>query len=382
MALGDARRTPLKLGTWAAQGGFAGEGVVPREDQLEKFAGLTTCPSFNLNGDPKTVLRALKEPGIGLRRFVSKNVCHGVIYDHAMHEQFGAARERRKSIELIWKGMDHYLRSTAAGRRSTIHSRRAARSIRDRPVGRDRRLSPARRVGLAAHTRQPDVSSSSTTTRSSSSRHCSASRRVIRHCVRKRAGYRPRRNRLQGSLIEARLFQGRTSDGCETNQRRGEAASCCTGANRGGGGRPERADPHGLADPASRAARRAVDRAGAAPAPGGLPGRRRRHGEASRCEATARRHPRAAEEVHGPDHADVRPDDLVAQSGRGGLPTGRLRVDHDIGAQALGVRKLAVIDVDRANLQPHGLGVLDRQDGRGRRRRRWRSTRPVSPPSP
>ena len=38
-----------------------------------------------------------------------------------------------------------------------------------------------------------------------------------------------------------------------------------------------------------------------------------------------------------------------------------LGVDHHIGAQALGMRELAVVDIDRADLQAHRLGILDRQ---------------------
>jgi len=35
----------FRLGRWVAQGGFAGEGVVPREKQMDKFKGLETCPT-------------------------------------------------------------------------------------------------------------------------------------------------------------------------------------------------------------------------------------------------------------------------------------------------------------------------------------------------
>jgi hypothetical protein len=36
-----------------------------------------------------------------------------------------------------------------------------------------------------------------------------------------------------------------------------------------------------------------------------------------------------------------------------------LRIDHEIRAKARGVRKLAVIDVDRTDLQSHDLGILN-----------------------
>ena len=108
--LGDAMSLGgLVLGRWVAQGGFAGEGVVPPEAQLEKFRGMRVCPTFNLNGDPRSALRALDHPGIGERRFVSKNVCHGVVYDEAFHAQVGALKGRSASLALIWKGMEAYL---------------------------------------------------------------------------------------------------------------------------------------------------------------------------------------------------------------------------------------------------------------------------------
>jgi inosine-uridine nucleoside N-ribohydrolase len=98
------------------QGGFAGEGVVPPEKQLEKFKGLRTCPSFNLNGDPKSVFLALEHAGFGIRYFVSKNVCHGVVYDRAMHEQFAAVRQKHPAFDFIWRGMDIYLQKNPHGK--------------------------------------------------------------------------------------------------------------------------------------------------------------------------------------------------------------------------------------------------------------------------
>ena len=91
------------------QGGFAGAGVVPEDRQLEKFRGLVTCPSYNLNGDVKSALAVIAADGIGRKRFVSKNVCHGVVYDRALHAEVAAVRHGARSLELIWQGMDAYL---------------------------------------------------------------------------------------------------------------------------------------------------------------------------------------------------------------------------------------------------------------------------------
>lgn len=108
--LGAAIRIPgFALGRLVVQGGFAGEGVVPPDRQLEKFRGLVTCPTYNLNGDPASALAVLACPAIEAKRFVSKNVCHGVIYDGALHARVAALRDRSQSLDLIWRGMDVYL---------------------------------------------------------------------------------------------------------------------------------------------------------------------------------------------------------------------------------------------------------------------------------
>jgi inosine-uridine nucleoside N-ribohydrolase len=72
---------PRKLGRIIVQGGFAGEGVVPSALQLEKFSGKTHVPTYNLNGDPKSALLVVDSPYFSEKKFVSKNVCHGVYFD-------------------------------------------------------------------------------------------------------------------------------------------------------------------------------------------------------------------------------------------------------------------------------------------------------------
>ncbi|HEU4536193.1 MAG TPA: hypothetical protein VFS00_18845, partial [Polyangiaceae bacterium] len=115
--LGAALKLPgFRLGRLVAQGGFAGEGVVPPERQLPKFRGRVTCPTYNLNGDPKAALAALAHPGIGVKRFVSKNVCHGVVYDRALHALVGTLKGRSPSLRLIWQGMDAYLQKAPSSR--------------------------------------------------------------------------------------------------------------------------------------------------------------------------------------------------------------------------------------------------------------------------
>ncbi len=121
------------VGRWVAQGGFAGEGVVPAEQQLEKFRGRETCATFNLNGALKASKAALVHPGFGVRRFVSKNVCHGVVYDQAMHERVEPHRQASRSLDLIWQGMDAYLRKRPEGK--MFHDPLAACCAIDEGIG-------------------------------------------------------------------------------------------------------------------------------------------------------------------------------------------------------------------------------------------------------
>lgn len=135
--LGAAMRqddgTRFRLGRLVVQGGFAGEGVVPPEHQLPQFRGRMTCPTFNLNGDVRSALLALTFPGIGVRRFVSKNVCHGVVYDAEIHRIVGRVKDRSPSLAMLWKGMDHYLRKEPAGKK--FHDPLAACCAIDESIG-------------------------------------------------------------------------------------------------------------------------------------------------------------------------------------------------------------------------------------------------------
>lgn len=129
------------LGRLFVQGGFAGDGVVPAERQLEKFKGKVTCPTFNLNGDPKSALFVLeKRAWFEDLRFVSKNVCHGVKYDRAMHARFAAVSSRwfdgtRTSTaqSLIYQGMGHYLTKREEGK--AFHDPLAACCAIDPEIG-------------------------------------------------------------------------------------------------------------------------------------------------------------------------------------------------------------------------------------------------------
>jgi pyrimidine-specific ribonucleoside hydrolase len=106
----------LRAARLVAQGGFAGEGVVPSHLQLEKFKGMKTCPTYNLNGDPKAGLAVLAFEGIDIKRFVSKNVCHGVYYDKKLHEKLYSMNPPRH-LRLMYMGMDKYLKKHPDGKK-------------------------------------------------------------------------------------------------------------------------------------------------------------------------------------------------------------------------------------------------------------------------
>jgi pyrimidine-specific ribonucleoside hydrolase len=125
--------TAFRVGRLIAQGGFAGEGVVPRDRQLDKFRGLATCPTYNLNGDPASALAVLDFPGVGVRRFVSKNVCHAVYYDRKMHDRFEEIKDKSLAHELIWRGMDFYLARRPEGKK--FHDPLAACCAIDESIG-------------------------------------------------------------------------------------------------------------------------------------------------------------------------------------------------------------------------------------------------------
>lgn len=118
----------VRFKKWVAQGGFAGEGVVPPEYQLEKFKGMATCPTFNFNGNPKAALHMLETDAIGERILVSKNVCHGIRYDKEMHEIVGEAIPIGESpLKRMYEGMELYLQKRPEGK--MFHDPLAASAI-------------------------------------------------------------------------------------------------------------------------------------------------------------------------------------------------------------------------------------------------------------
>lgn len=124
--LGLAR---VRLGAqrWVAQGGFAGEGVVPEQRQLDKFRGLRVCPTWNFCGNVPAARAALKSPAIERKICVSKNVCHATVYDYDWHRALEAAVEaeagistnsrRGDALGMMHRVMDGYLRHKPGGKK-------------------------------------------------------------------------------------------------------------------------------------------------------------------------------------------------------------------------------------------------------------------------
>lgn len=112
-----ARGGDRGLGPLFIQGGFAGDGVVPPEKQLDKFRGMTTCPTYNLNGDVRSALAVLASERFADRRLVSKNVCHGVVYDRSLHRRLTAIADPHPGLELIAEGMAAYLERSPEGKK-------------------------------------------------------------------------------------------------------------------------------------------------------------------------------------------------------------------------------------------------------------------------
>lgn len=126
--LGDALDRPgFHLGRWVAQGGFAGEGVVPEQRQLDKFRGLRVCPTWNFCGNVPAARAALKSPAIERKICVSKNVCHATVYDYDWHRALEAAVEaeagistnsrRGDALGMMHRVMDGYLRHRPGGKK-------------------------------------------------------------------------------------------------------------------------------------------------------------------------------------------------------------------------------------------------------------------------
>jgi len=106
----------IALSRWIQQGGFAGDNLVA--EPLEKFRGRLTCPSFNPGGAPKDTLALLASPQIARKVFVSKNVCHGVVWTRDLHRSLTArlVAEPRTGLRTMIAALDRYLVDKGVGK--------------------------------------------------------------------------------------------------------------------------------------------------------------------------------------------------------------------------------------------------------------------------
>eukprot|EP00927_Polykrikos_kofoidii_P045022 TRINITY_DN3888_c0_g1_i2.p1 TRINITY_DN3888_c0_g1~~TRINITY_DN3888_c0_g1_i2.p1 ORF type:complete len:877 (+),score=124.42 TRINITY_DN3888_c0_g1_i2:213-2633(+) len=121
----------FKLERWVAQGGFAGEGVVPSDLQMHGLKGLTPCGRYcrttNFGSDPNATLCALRSTSIGRRVCVSKNVCHRTLYADGAHGWHAGVRvaacesdgrpARCKALKLMHKAMSKWLAKNPGGKK-------------------------------------------------------------------------------------------------------------------------------------------------------------------------------------------------------------------------------------------------------------------------
>jgi pyrimidine-specific ribonucleoside hydrolase len=107
----------IRIRRWVAQGGFAGDNIVPPQHRLPKFEGMLTCPTYNFNGAPQVALRLLASPNIELRQLISKNVCHGMVYDQDFHARMHPYRHASAGLALVYEGMEKYLNKSPDGKK-------------------------------------------------------------------------------------------------------------------------------------------------------------------------------------------------------------------------------------------------------------------------
>jgi pyrimidine-specific ribonucleoside hydrolase len=139
---------------WVAQGGFAGDNIVPKEYRLEKFDGMLTCPTFNFNGNPKAAEFLLSTDRIEERLLISKNVCHGEVYTKELHERYEDVKDRDECTKLIYKAMDIYLKKKPNGKK--LHDPLAACAAIDPRVCEFKRVEMYREKGKWGAKRRDD----------------------------------------------------------------------------------------------------------------------------------------------------------------------------------------------------------------------------------
>ncbi|MFT3772677.1 MAG: hypothetical protein QM820_45375 [Minicystis sp.] len=124
-----------RIPRWVQQGGFAGDNLV--KAPLDKFRGRITCPSFNPGGAWKQTLALLGAHRVERRLFVSKNVCHGVVWTREMQTDLKGRQAQneaaaRTGLNMMIEALDSYLE--ARGVAKAMHDLVAAACAYDERV--------------------------------------------------------------------------------------------------------------------------------------------------------------------------------------------------------------------------------------------------------
>ena len=105
------RNPELKIYNLVTQGGFAGARCVAKEHQLEKFRDVVAIGTWNFNTDIKAAKYVLQSDRILHKRFVSKDVCHGVVWTNEIHTAVSQALQKpgvHPAWQIMYDGMDQY----------------------------------------------------------------------------------------------------------------------------------------------------------------------------------------------------------------------------------------------------------------------------------
>jgi inosine-uridine nucleoside N-ribohydrolase len=108
--LGQQQSKPLHPLKLTIQGGYAGCNIVPDTDALSKFRGLVAQSTYNLGGNGAAAYTVLSQIPKVPKYFVSKNVCHGIIYGEKLANQLIERCRAKPSKHLvrIYNLLEHY----------------------------------------------------------------------------------------------------------------------------------------------------------------------------------------------------------------------------------------------------------------------------------
>lgn len=107
-----------KLGNVTVQGGFIGYDVhgLPCQ-KLEKFIGKQMVSAFNLGGAVQQANNIVNHKECESKRFVSKNLCHTIVYDSKIHDFVMSYKTKNPAIKLLREGMELYLKNHKDGKK-------------------------------------------------------------------------------------------------------------------------------------------------------------------------------------------------------------------------------------------------------------------------